>query len=541
MKSTYNSLILAVLSGVLLALPWLVPHTGVLLLFAFVPLLWMEHLFAQEQRKGAWKYYALTFFIWNALTVFWVCWITVPGGIFAVLGNAFQMFFVFALFRLVKKGLSRKKGWDGFAYVFLASAWLAWEYLYFDAEISFPWLVLGNGFATSFRFIQWYEVTGALGGSLWVWICNILFLYVLKGTHPLRMGSVALCVILLPIAASLIRFYTYQEPEQTIEVVVLQPNIDPTPGADGVSEKFGGMSEIEQAKKLLNLGEGLISQQTTYVFAPETCIQNVKEGSFFSHPALAYFDSFFRQFPNTSFVFGASTYAFYPNSSQKPTPSARRYGLTWYDAFNTAIQLDRDSSIQGYHKSKLVVGAEKMPFVDKIPLIEKMALNLGGTTGTLGTQPERTVFVRPDKAASVGVAICYESIYGDFVTEYVKKGASLLAVITNDGWWGDTPGYKQHVSYASLRAIETRRSIARSANTGISALINPRGERLSQTDWWVAGALKGNLPVNTALTPYVRYGDWIGPVGVVLSAALLLLSLLLRLFGKRKVPQRHIK
>lgn len=103
MNSVRKNIMLSALSGTLLSIPFLIPHTGLIMLFAFVPLLWMEHLFTVNGRKGCWKYYALTFFLWNALTISWISYITVIGGILAVLANAFQPFVIFAIFRRVKK------------------------------------------------------------------------------------------------------------------------------------------------------------------------------------------------------------------------------------------------------------------------------------------------------------------------------------------------------------------------------------------------------------------------------------------------------
>jgi apolipoprotein N-acyltransferase len=97
-----------------------------------------------------------------------------------------------------------------------------------------------------------------------------------------------------------------------------------------------------------------------------------------------------------------------------------------------------------------------------------------------------------------------------------------MMIITNDGWWRNTPGHRQHLRYASLRAIETRRSIARSANTGISAIINQRGEIAQRTSWWVRTTLSGTINANEHITPYVKYGDVIGRVaGVAALLALL--------------------
>jgi apolipoprotein N-acyltransferase len=150
-------------------------------------------------------------------------------------------------------------------------------------------------------------------------------------------------------------------------------------------------------------------------------------------------------------------------------------------------------TIQIYHKSKLVPGVEKMPWPAVFKYIEKFAIDLGGISGSLGMQEERVAFFTQDKKFAAGPIVCYESVYGEYVGEYVKKGANFLAIITNDGWWGDTPGYRQHLQYGALRAIETRRSIVRSANTGITATINQKGEIENKTLWWKEAAIKTTL------------------------------------------------
>jgi len=129
----------------------------------------------------------------------------------------------------------------------------------------------------------------------------------------------------------------------------------------------------------------------------------------------------------------------------------------------------------------------------------------------------------------IGTAICYESVYGEYCTGYVKAGAEALTVITNDAWWGNTPGYQQHLRYASLRAIETRRDIARCANTGISAIINQRGDILSESTWWQKQVLKGTINLNTKETVFVREGDVIGKLCTFLFL-LLTLAIIVRIF-----------
>jgi apolipoprotein N-acyltransferase len=126
----------------------------------------------------------------------------------------------------------------------------------------------------------------------------------------------------------------------------------------------------------------------------------------------------------------------------------------------------------------------------------------------------------------VGPIICYESVYGNYVNEYVTNGAQFLAIITNDAWWNETQGHKQHLSFASLRAIETRRDIARSANTGISAFVNQKGDITQQSQYGEKIALKGTVQLNKKLSFYVQQGDYIAKLAIGLAFFLIALTLI---------------
>jgi len=173
-----------------------------------------------------------------------------------------------------------------------------------------------------------------------------------------------------------------------------------------------------------------------------------------------------------------------------------------------------------------------MPYPKLFKLLESVILDLGGTTGSRGSQEYRGTFKHTIDETRVAPVICYESIYGEYVTDYIKNGANFIFVITNDGWWGDTPGHKQHLNYSQLRAIETRRSVARSANTGISAFINQKGEILNKTEWWVRDAIKNNIKANTEITFYVRNGDFIGRIAAFFSILAILYSLVQAILAK---------
>jgi apolipoprotein N-acyltransferase len=219
---------------------------------------------------------------------------------------------------------------------------------------------------------------------------------------------------------------------------------------------------------------------------------------------------------------------------EKITVTARAYGngAGYYDAYNASIALKAGVPPAYYYKSKLVPGVETLPGFLRwmAPVFEKF----GGTTGGYGVQDEASVFSQPGQPYVVAPIICYESIYGEYVSTYVKKGANLITIMTNDGWWGNTPGHKQHLQYARLRAIETRRWVARSANTGISAVIDDKGNIKETRPWAEAAVLKYSIPMLTGQTFYVRYGDVLSKIALALGAAMLawlLVSLVKTKFG----------
>ena len=512
--------ICVLLSAVLMSLPWLLPHCGFFALFGLVPLLCADHIASIHgiRRFRIWHY---SFFVlWNAATTWWVGEATVGGAIFAILANALQMSLIFGLFRLGKRHFG-----GVLPYIFLAVAWIAWERWYLQsAEISWPWLVLGNAFAQSTRSIQWYEFTGSLGGSAWIWASNICIFLILKSGR-LRIGSTlaTLGVIALPFAFSAYLFHHYDEvSEGKRQVAIGQPNFDPY-------QKFTSLTQAEQNEVLLGLLAQAVpeGESDVLMIGPETFTSDVILDEIPYGRTFRTFQEFLKVRPGAELLFGASTYQFFDRKSP-PSILARRYGSMWMENHNSAIITDTSGRAELFHKSKLVVGVELTPYPKIfVPLDDK----LGGVMGRDIGQKEISCLHLSD-GTPFGCAICYESVYGEYCTGYVKKGARFLTVITNDAWWGDTPGYGQHLSYSRLRAIETRRDIARCGNTGISAIIDQRGEVLDKTPWWEEAVLRGEVNYSSHQTFFVRYGDIAGRLST-LAFLLLLLSLAVRLLIRR--------
>jgi apolipoprotein N-acyltransferase len=321
---------------------------------------------------------------------------------------------------------------------------------------------------------------------------------------------------------SLVLWYIPQnEDARRIRVAVIQPNIDAYTEKWDVPEA----AQIQKVDRLLqtHLGE----KQVDLIVLPETFLPEAREESNYGNRPN---DRLLHQLLDThskTAIFGATTYDF----QQTPNVFNRPYGDKYYTLYNTALFRNGASKTALYHKGKLVVGGETMPFVQLLkPYLGDWAIELGGTSGTLGVSQRRTVFEDERTGLKLAPVICWENEFSDYATEYARSGANLIAVITNDGWWGNTAGHVQHLRFSGLRAIEQGKYVVRSANTGISSIIDEKGRVLRRMDWDTEGVIVGDVPLLESKTLYVKTGNWIGKVAVVLFALLVLVILFSRFF-----------
>lgn len=531
MKQNY---LLALLSAFILWLAWPpIPYSGILLLIGFVPLLVaIENIiksdYTHKGRKIFWISF-LTGVLWNIFSIYWV---------FNAM-NAFLPTFVSILIALIPFGLApllmaivfrlyyslRKKRNIIWSFIGLISMWIAYEYLHQTWDLAFPWMTLGNGFANFHQLIQWYSFTGVYGGTLWIWITNVLvfhYYYLHKEkvntVSQKRLKIAIACVVLIPIGISLTQYFSYEEYINPSEIVVVQPNIDPY-------QKFGSIPAQEQLENLIQLSESVAQPNTEFFIWPETAISNqqgINERDFRDYDAYQRVELFLDHFHNGNVLSGIESYALF---SEQKTRTARPFGDKYLESYNAAVMIDGTSKLQFYHKSKLVPGVEQMPFGKALEFMKPLFAHFGGSTGGYGSDSIPTVFY---SQSGIGIApvICYESIWGDYVAQYVKQGAQVIAIVTNDGWWKNTSGKDQHLDYAKLRAIENRRWVARSANTGISGFINQRGDIVQKTSWWVPAALSQEINLNEEITFYTQFGDlivYIGLLGFLISLMLIIL------------------
>lgn len=518
-----SNALLALASGLLLGAAWYELFTP-LLFIAWVPLLIIEDRFsaAPDMKRRKLKLtglVCLTFLVWNLAATWWVVFASAVGACLAFGGNTLLMCAVFMIFHNTKKRINKTWGiW------LLIPVWLAWEFGHTLWSLTWPWLSLGNAFAFKHNWVQWYEYTGAAGGSLWALAVNIvLFNLVKKGVPGFKKVIPALGVLLVPVILSYLillmnnRSFSTAQP---VKVMVVQPNIDP------YNAKFY-LDPKEQLDMLLRQVDGQLDASIDYLVLPETFItEDISENAIDESYSIGFLrERIIRRFPKLKIITGASTYRYYETDKDISATARKSEDGRYYDFYNTALQIDSSDAVSIYHKSRLVPGAEQMPFPWLLKPLEKFALDFGGTTGSLGVQDDRGVFFNGGHSLGIAPVICYESIYGDFATGYIRNGASLIFIITNDGWWDDTPGKVQHLNYARLRAIETRCPVARSANTGISCFIDRNGNIMQPTQWWLPAVITASLEPNTQATFFVKTGD-------ILSRATVAIALLSVVFGQ---------
>jgi apolipoprotein N-acyltransferase len=519
-----KNVFLSIFSGLLLWIAWPPTHYTTWILFlGFVPmLLAVENIINSDFTKKGKKIFGTVFlgcFVWNTLCVFWVYNALKMVGEVVALPISFipyslgplLMATAFWLYYRLRRATNRRIGLAG-----LVCFWIAYEYLHQSWDLSFPWMTLGNGFAASHQWVQWYEYTGVYGGTLWIWTLNILLFLIYTGLKERldqknRLIRISAFVVLLifPLSVSLFRYSSYKEETDPSNIVIVQPNIDPY-------AKESSMPAAEQLQILTHLSDSIGQPNTEFFIWPETALPdpineaNIRTGNYFLQA-----QHFLGKYKNGNLLTGAETYKI-SDKQATPTSTYDPVSHVYFDTFNAALNIENSAEVQVYHKSKLVPGAEEMPFPALFGFLKPVFAHLGVAPGGYTPQKEPSVFYS-QSGIGVSPAICYDSIWGEWVAKSVKKGSQFIAVITNDGWWENTSGKDQHMQYAKLRAIETRRWVCQSANTGISAFINQRGDVVQQTKWWTRTAIKQNINLNSEITFYVQYGDYIAKAGSLLA------------------------
>ncbi len=489
-----KNILLAISSGLLLGLPFCIPSFFFLIFFAWLPLLWLEeNTIDHHNPYFLFNYTFLSFFIWNTLAYWWVGEAQVIGVIFILLINSLLLALIFWLVSRTRKSLK-----ISILFPFLI-IWLGFEYFATWWDLAWPWLNLGNAFASSPKWIQWYEFTGTRGGSLWIILINYSLFKIYKRSKDLQYRQIIPLLLLLglPLLWSSIKMNAKTESSGSKSFALIQPNLDP------YTEKFVPENEERLFADFLNTADSICSvQHRDFLFGPETTVlQSIDE----SHPNQStYYSQLLdlkKKYPNTNILLGVHS-----NIGSK--------------AFNSALFLSDSITPHFYHKTKLVPLFERVPFDKYLRFLKDYSIEIGGYKGTYCDEND-TDYFSSDSVAIIPV-VCFESVFGDYCAQRVPKIPGFLCMITNDGWWKSTPGYQHHFNFSRIRAIESRRAYIRVANNGISAHISAKGTIIAKTSWWEKAVLTGKLNLLKKHTFYSQHGDYIGRVCLFIASLLLI-------------------
>jgi apolipoprotein N-acyltransferase len=508
---------LLTLSGIFLGCafpPFPFPFTF-LLFFGLIP-----YFFILEKRRSLSeinKATYLTAFVFNVITLYWVgSWqkatdpfLMIAGGVLLFF-NPILFLIPSTLYYFFKKTFSAK-----YALYFFPLFWITYEYLYMLTDLSFPWLTLGNGLAKFTIFIQIADIVGALGISLIILYINIfLFKAFLnyKISHRLFTKNllIAFTIFLIVFAYGIFRISSYKPTKNYIRVGLIQPNLDPW-----AKWQSGNLNDL--TKEYLNLSYQTILQGAKLVVWPETAYPVfLLDGSYPSTVDSIY--SFIRK--NKVYLLTGMPDIRYYYKDEKIPPDAKtgNQGFFSYKMYNGILLLSPETYyVQRYGKMKLVPFGERVPFSNIFPFLDKW---LSWSVGISGWNVGRDTvnFLLPASIANlsetrnqskdsikINALVCYESIFPYFVTNFIQRGANMIAIVTNDSWYGKSSGPYQHEDIAILRAVENRRSVIRAANGGISCIINPIGKIEVQSKLFTKTFITGNVELETAKTIFTKY------------------------------------
>lgn len=550
-REFWNGFALSVFSGILLGFAFPPSSFGILACVGLVPLLVV--LERTENTRTCLRHVYVAMLVFHIITLNWTGgyahmndpYMAVAGAITMTVHPLFY-FIPFGVFLFVRRRLGATPALVAFPFL-----WVAYEYSHTLTEWSFPWLTLGNTQSYDLARIQIVSFTGVIGLSFWILVLNVLVFLLVRSlqssgdklAHPKTIGLLVLIVgiYFLPLTYGLpvVRgappmsnpLGPPAEGKKSVTVGMIQSNVDPW-------EKWK-LTGFEALNLYLRLTDSLVKANPEnppdLVLWPETAMpfyilvpQN--------RAALALVRQKIEEI-GVPVLFGLPHAVYYDDTTTAP-PSAKRVEATGerYDAFNaTAFIQPGVEEIPWYGKMKMVPIAERVPYADAFSFLDFLRWGVGIGGWQIGR--DTVIFQEKKTGARFCALICYESVYPEFVAEFVKRGAEFIAIVTIDSWWDRMSGAYQHHQYAIFRAIENRRWIARCAVGGFSSYIDPYGRVYDKTELFTQAILNRSLERidnQSVSTFYTRHGDWVGRWSALMSGVFAVAAMVSRIRRKHE-------
>ena len=383
----------------------------------------------------------------------------------------------------------------------LPVAWTALEWLVGHlGDVGFPWLGLGTSLADAPVLIQWADIAGARGITLWLAWCNVVIVEaavdVRRASFVVRRLAPVFATIIAALAYGIWRMETL--PIRDVGVIgMVQPN-------ESFREKWDPAHADSVMNTLFSLSRGLMtgSPRPQLLIWPEAAIP----GYFLDHPQWDAAISRFVAEQRVPLMTGGL------NAEPEGAPQGG------FRIFNAAFYYDSTgdrSRYPIYAKHYLVPVTERVPFFP-VRLFRAIP-GLARWSGGFRPGTDWSIYSSP--VGKFGVVICYESAFEDATRHYRAQGADFFINVTNDAWFGSTSAPAQHASHLVLRTIETRMGVARAANSGISEFVDPLGRPYAETKLNEAASVLGVLRTSDVIPLYVRLGDWVGTLVVIVTLA----------------------
>jgi len=544
-----TKVILAVSTGILFGCSFPPIPLGSLACIALVPLLLLIERLRSLRSQFLYSYFS--FFIASCIALYWVGGFTHAKDPFLMMAGGLVLVwepFFFSV--IVLSYLAVRKNFGlGIGLAALPFIWVTFEWLYALGEFAFPWLTLGNTQTYQLGKIQFAEFTGVYGISFWLVVINSLFFFLLMnllrgdGKKLLKQNlSITAAIVIIYLLPS---FYSITLDEKrlissdvpSIKVGIVQPNIDPWEKWEGSKTLAGREKQVE---KFLETARGQKKEGVEMSVWPETAILfNLPMMREEYEKVAKTLDSL-----DLSLTSGYIDYKYYDARTAPVASSVVQGTSIRYDSYNSILYLEpRNRHVQSYAKMRLVPFAERIPYAESIPfLIEPLRWGVGISNWGIGK--DSTVFEDSIHHTKFLAMVCYESIFPEFVSSFVKRGAEFLVFITNDSWWGNTSGARQHCQFAVMRAVENRRWVVRCANGGISCFVDPLGRIYDKTQMYTEASIARSIEPRTEQTFYTKHGDWLpriaGTITGFLMAGSLLQFIFVRSTLKRKIQHNEI-
>lgn len=504
--SFFKTFSLPLLSGFLLGVSfptWPSVHLEPLAWIALVPLLLsLEH----EERFGLFfrKTWA-AMLLFCLISLWWVCLATFVGGVLTVFAQS-----LFSTVPLLIFFFLRKRAGFRFALLALPFIWTGWEWAYMQQDMSLGWLTIGNSQANLLWMVQYADLFGVWGVSLWVIAFNVCVVLLFRAdfSRAARAG-IALLMAAMIVAPLLYARHVFDKADSrrdvpAVRVALVQPDIDP-------HEKWGSIGWGQTLFRLYSETGQTMDQASRpdLVIWPETAIP-----FYILDPVnKPYLNSLRRmverwQTPVLTGVPDAEPLdTRYGSGAAAAADNVQPETNATYNA--SMLVLPGGGPVQVYRKMRLVPFGERVPYSEYLPWLEKLSFSLSGISSwQKGREATIMTFTTPEgRRVRMANIICYESIFPGLVSRFVREGAQFLTLVTNDGWYGTSYGPWQHASIGRLRCIENRRAMARCANTGITLFYDDCGRSYGEIPWWELSVTTADVPLETGLTFYTTHPD----------------------------------